>query len=84
MAKGMPRILIRGGTAGAAEIKIKNLYLEQSSSQLRKDAPEFIPSVVRLELCVEYHKNKTKEAIKYEKKNYCVFSSHSSNHSSWR
>ena len=26
-----------------AEIKIKNLYLEQSSSQLRKDAPEFIP-----------------------------------------
>jgi len=26
-----------------AEIKIKKLYLEQSSSQLRKDAPEFIP-----------------------------------------
>ena len=39
----MHPISIGCGEVGAAEIKIKNLYLERSSSPLRKDAPEFIP-----------------------------------------
>ena len=42
----MPRFF----KAGFVTAEIKNLYLEQSSSQLRKDAPEFIPSVGRVQI----------------------------------
>ena len=40
---GMPRNSFRGGEVGARICKIIKLYLEQSSSHLKKDAPKFIP-----------------------------------------